>query len=105
MYPELSVNEAQLLFDSKFWETLDHRTIAIFQLFTKRLCMPFAVFHEAVEKTLGRPVFTHEFGMNVDGMKAEIYGHKEPPTMQEIIEMIPEEKRCVVFVDAAKATA
>jgi hypothetical protein len=34
--------------------------------------MPFDVFHEAVEKTIGRPVFTHEFGVNANGIRAEI---------------------------------
>jgi len=28
--------------------------------------------HEAVEKALGRPVYTHEFGMNRQGLKDEI---------------------------------
>ena len=32
------------------------------QLFTARLFVPsFDIFHEAVEKVLGRPVWTHEF--------------------------------------------
>lgn len=30
--------------------------------FTGILCVSFSVFHEDVEKRLGRPVFTHEFG-------------------------------------------
>ena len=30
--------------------------------FTKMTCCPFADFHEDVEKRLGYPVFTHQFG-------------------------------------------
>lgn len=30
--------------------------------FTGMLCCPVAVFHEDVEKRLGYPVFTHQFG-------------------------------------------
>jgi len=61
--------------------------------------MPFSIFHEAVEKTLGRPMFTHEFGLNMDGLRKEIMGDKEPPTAREIIEMIPKDKRVLVFIE------
>ena len=47
--------------------------------------MPFDVFHEAVEKSLGRPVFTHEFGLNRDGMMKELCGDEPPPTFKDII--------------------
>jgi hypothetical protein len=56
------------------------------------------VFHEAVEKSLGRPVFTHEFGLNYDGICDEFLGDKEPPTMNEILNLIPQEK-LIVFGD------
>ena len=61
------------------------------------LCCPFDVFREAVEKSLGRPVFTHEFGLNYDGIVAEFLGEGEPPTLDEIIAMIPEDKRIVII--------
>jgi hypothetical protein len=57
----LTKDEAVALADSKFWEKLTPRERAEFQLQEDRLCMPFAIFHEAVEIALGRPVFTHEF--------------------------------------------
>lgn len=56
------------------------------------------MFHEAVEKALGRPVWTHEFGLNWDGLKKELMGEAPAPTMQEIIDLIPEEKRIIVEV-------
>jgi hypothetical protein len=87
------------LYDSKFWEKMDYRQRADFQLFEKRLCMPFDVFQEAMEKTLGRPVFTHEFGLNLEGLKKELRGEAGPPSMEEIINMIPEEKRIILVVD------
>jgi hypothetical protein len=40
-------------------------------LFTQELCLPFDVLHENIEKALGRPVWTHEFGMNFDGICRE----------------------------------
>jgi hypothetical protein len=89
--------QAIALSKSEFWKGMTHRQIAEFQMSEPLLCMPFNVFHEAVEKTLGRPVFTHEFGLNYDGIKDELFHGKTPPTMEEIINLIPEEKRIVIF--------
>ena len=69
----------------------------MFQLFTDKLCMPFTIFHAAMEKALGRPVYTHEFGLNYDGLVEELLGKKPAPTMQEIMEMIPADKRIIVI--------
>ena len=57
----MTKEEAIALHDSKFYETMSYKERAMFQMFEPLLCMPFSVFHEAVEKTLGRPVWTHEF--------------------------------------------
>lgn len=93
----MTKEQAIALAESNFWEGMSHREIAEFQMMEEKLCMPFTVFHEAIEKTLGRPVFTHEFGLNYQGIKDELFNGKQPPTMEEIINMIPEEKRIVVF--------
>jgi hypothetical protein len=90
--------KALALFKSELWKGRTHREIAKFQLFTAELCVPFQIFHEAVEKSLGRPVFTHEFGLNPDGIRLEFLGEKDPPTMEEIINLIPEEKRIVLEI-------
>ena len=87
------------LFDSNWWEQCNHQEIAEFQLFTKELCCPFGVFHEAMEKTLGRPMRTHEFGTNYEGLCAEFLGEREPPTFEEIVGLIPEEKRIIVRLE------
>lgn len=88
--------EAIALYKTNFWEHLSFRERAEFQLFERRLCMPFDVFHEAIEKTLGRPVFTHEFGLNREGLKMELMHGTTPPSLQEILEMIPKEKRIIL---------
>jgi len=88
--------EAIKLYESKFWESLSLQKRAIFQMFEDRLCMPFDIFHEAVEKTLGRPVFTHEFGFNRDGLKKELLGEAPTPSFEDIINLIPEDKRHIV---------
>ncbi len=98
---QLTKGQAIKFGKSKIWKTENWtaRQIVEFQLFQKILCMPFDVFHEAMEKALGRPVYTHEFGLNVEGLKKELLGEKSPPTLEEIIQMIPAEKRVVVMLD------
>lgn len=58
--------------------------------------MPFSLFHESLEKALGRPVFTHELALNYDGICGELLDGKPAPTFQEILDLIPEEKRIVI---------
>jgi len=90
--------QAVKLAESGFWKDLTHRQIAEFQFNEPLLCMPFAVFHEAVEKTLGRSVWTHEFALAYDAIKAELMGERPAPTFAEILELIPAEKRVVLVV-------
>ncbi len=79
-----------------WWKGMDAKKVFEFQMRTKELCMDFGEFHRIVEAALGRPVWTHEFGLNWDGLLDEFYGKSEPPSMQEIMELIPEEKRIVI---------
>lgn len=81
---------------SNWWKSKSNREIAQFQLFTKELCCPFRIFHEAIEESLGRPVFVHEFGLNLDGIIQEFMGKSDAPTLKEIIELIPEGKRVLI---------
>lgn len=59
----LTQEEAIALGDSGWWKGKAAQEIAGFQLHQPRLCMPFDQFHKAVEEALGRPVWTHEFGV------------------------------------------
>lgn len=54
-------SEAVALYEAKHWEEMTVRERGLFQLYEKRLTMPFSKFHEGVEELLGRPVWTHEF--------------------------------------------
>ena len=78
------------------WKDMTFEQRAKFQMSHGLYCMPFSVFHEAVEKTLGRPVYTHEFALNWHGIKSELFDGAEPPSMTEILEMLPEDKTTVV---------
>jgi hypothetical protein len=83
---------------SQWWVDESPESIARFQLFTDELCMPFDVFHESIEKALGGPVFTHEFGMNSDGLRGELLKQSPAPTFDEIINLIPSEKRVLIQI-------
>ena len=58
--------------DNKWWRSDDTVEIAKYQIFERILMVKFSVFHEGIEKLLGRPVFTHEFGsIGIDGLREE----------------------------------
>ncbi len=93
----ISRDRAIALYDSGWWRGMPARKIVNVQLFIEELCMPFDEYHKAVEDALGRPVWTHEFGTKgADRLKAEFLDEKPAPTMQEIIDMIPADKRIVI---------
>lgn len=94
---QLTKDEAIAFAESSVWESWTDEQICDFQMWQSKLCVPFDVFHRAVEKTLGRPVWTHEFGMNYAGMQQERLGQRPAPTFEEIVNLIPEEKRLIVF--------
>lgn len=96
MTEQLTKEQAILFGENKMYEKMTHEEIVRFQLFQKLMCMPFSVFHEAIEKVLDRPVYTHEFGLNYDGLVKEYLGEQDPPTLEEIINLIPEEKRLII---------
>jgi hypothetical protein len=90
---------ARALFDSQWWLRQSAQQIAKFQLFTVELCLPFEIFHRALETTLGRPVWIHEFGLNTEALAEELLGERDAPSLEEILELIPAAKRHEVFVD------
>lgn len=93
---QLTKEQAIAFGENKCYEEMSYRDRALFQMEQRLLCMPFSVFHEAMEKTLGRPVYTHEFGLDWEGLHKELLGERESPTLKEIIELIPADKRIVI---------
>lgn len=96
-YTDMPYESAIALAATRWWERATDRQIAEFQMTENRLCLPFDCFHEAVEKTLGRPVFTHEFGLNRDGLYAELFEGRETPSFEDILNLIPADKRVIVI--------
>ena len=64
-------------YDNEWWNSDDPMELAMGQLNESTLIMDFGKFHEAIEKALGRPVYTHEFGINAEGLKQELAAKKE----------------------------
>lgn len=92
-------HRAAVLYESRWWIGRDPSEIAKFQLLTRELCLPFAIFHQALETTLRRDILLHEFGFNVDGLIHELLGEADPPSMDEILGLIPSGLGCGVLID------
>lgn len=99
---ELTREQAAALGETEWWKGLDCRAVAGFQLFTKRLCMPFSEFQGAVEQALGRPVWTHEFGAQ-NRLQDEFLGHRPKPSFTDIMSLIPKDKLIIVIVDTKES--
>lgn len=80
--------KAIALYNSGWWKIKTAREIAEFQMLTEELSMPFGVFQQAVEETLGRSVWTHEFAA-WEKLVAELFGERPAPSFQEILDLIP----------------
>jgi hypothetical protein len=92
---QFTKEQALAFYKSDVWKDWTHEQIVRLQMFQKCLCVDFSYFHECVEKVLGRPVFTHEFAY-LDRLIQEYLGAKEAPSFEEIINLIPEEKRILI---------
>ncbi len=97
---QLAQQQAIEFYKSKVYESWTQDQIATFQLYQERLCMPFSIFHEAIEKTLGRSVWTHEFAYP-DNLRRELEGILNTPTMQEILDLLPKDKIVVIYDDTS----
>lgn len=81
---------------SKKWKKLSNEEKVKIQLYTKELCMPFDIFHEAMEKVLDRPVFTHEFAFT-GNLQAEFEKRKDRPAFEEIVALLDSKVIVVVI--------
>ena len=98
---QLTKEQAIACADNELWKSLDMNQRASFQLQQNLLCMPFEEFHKAVEKSLGRPVFTHELGMNREGLIAELQGKSPTPSFEQIINILQADKTVVIMVKSS----
>jgi hypothetical protein len=94
---QLTKEQAIEFAESRIWENWTDHQIVNFQLFQDLLCIDFTRFHEAIEKVLHRPVYTHEFAKQ-QSLQKEFLKEKPAPTLEEIINLIPEEKRIIIGI-------
>jgi hypothetical protein len=66
-----SLNEMERFGENRWWTSDDLRVVSYYQFMSPVMLVPFPKFHEAAEFLLQRPILTHEFAQNWDGMKAE----------------------------------
>ena len=92
---QFNKEEAISIYESKIWEQWSPEDIVAIQLFQNRLLVPFDKFHEAIEKVLDRPVWTHEFA-DQNRMIEEYLGIRNKPTFEEILNLIPEDKLILI---------
>jgi len=71
------VLEVRSEYDTEWWNSDDPVEVAWGQLNEPTPIMDSRKFHEAIEKALGRPVLTHELGINVEGLKKELEAKRE----------------------------
>lgn len=92
---QLSEEQAKSLYDSGLWKAWTADQVVKFQLFQDRLCVEFSHFHKCITEVLGRSVFTHEFAYR-DELIKEYLGEKTAPSFDEILNLIPAEKRIII---------
>ncbi len=82
---QLNKEEAIKFYDSHAWKYLSDKERSVFQIEQQLLCMPFSVFHKSIEASLGRRVWTHEFGSdNASALRQELMGLQPPPSLEDI---------------------
>lgn len=89
---QITLEQAVSLHDTRFWESMNYEERAMFQLFEERLCMPFDVFREALERTLGRRVQNQEILFS-DKLSVEILRGRATPSIDDILSLIPAHSR------------
>jgi hypothetical protein len=89
---QLTKNQAITLFESGAWKRWSNDKLVWFQLNQNCLCVDWGHFRGAIESVLGREVYSHEFGVNRQGLIDEFKGIVAPPSLDDIISMIPMEK-------------
>lgn len=58
--------------NNRWWLSADARVRAYYQLHEHIQVLPdFSQFHDDLEKLLGRPVWTHEFAVNIEQLRQE----------------------------------
>lgn len=93
---QFTKEEAISFYDSCVWKGWSSEKIVRLQLFQDLMCVDFDLYHKSISHVLGRPVFSHEFAFH-DQLVKEYLGVEQPPTFNEILDLIPENKKLLIF--------
>lgn len=99
---QFAKEEAIDFYNSNIWQDWGDKQIFEVAFFQKKLCVPFSKLHKATEAALNRKVYSHEFA-NPDNLAKEYFGTLPAPTLKQIIDLIPEEKRLIITKDQIDA--
>lgn len=96
--PQRSIGReaAIALAQTNWWVGKPAREVALIQMHIAECCMPFDLFQGALEEALGRPVYTHELALSYDRLLMELTGEADAPSLEDIINLIPANKRIVI---------
>ena len=94
---EFTREDAIAFYEREGWKEMTNRELIDFQFSHGLSCMPMDVLLEAAADVFGRSVYNIEFGLNWEGLKQELYEDKEPPTIVDIIEMLPHDKKIIIL--------
>lgn len=95
MINRLTRDQAVALYDTGFWRYLNLEERACFQLSEERLCMPFPVFHHAVEVCLQRKVAAGEY-LRPKRLLREVARTATPPPKEKLLDLLPPNQRSVI---------
>ncbi len=88
---QFSKEEAKAISESRVWAEWTDVQILHLQLFQNHLCMPFGRYHTALERCLGRPVYTNTIEYNKPKLIKEFLSIASTHSFEEIMELIPQE--------------
>jgi hypothetical protein len=86
---QLTEEEATAFYHGNKWQAWDAKTRAIFQLQQERMCMPFKVFRESIEESLGRKIIPYELLSASDSLLRELQGLADPPSLEDVLALVP----------------
>jgi hypothetical protein len=89
---QLTANQAAAVYKSGEWKDWTDEEKVKFQLYQDNGCMPVEEFHGALEKILNRRVLNGEF-IDMQLLRAEYEKQRPSPTFEEIMKIIPGNKR------------
>ena len=98
---QLSKLQITAFIEQRLWESMTFEELAKFQVTQETLCVPFGVYRNAAERTLGRPLLNLQLVTGRERVKGELFGGTPPESVREVIDIIPLHKRMILEMAGA----